>query len=443
MDRKITQALAKHIKKLSANTKAVFQRITLEIQRLTQRVDQNEAAVQQIAQGIPQEITKIYGDMEAREVNLQRAFSLTVQEQNHLRGITKMIQDRIAEVEEEACKGIEFRVEGKRLEYRYGGDWETIVDLTVFKGERGPSGRNGAGITPDVQIGTVSMGDTPGITRRGDKEHPILDFMLPRGEKGEKGDKGDKGDTGEIGPQGPQGIQGLRGEPGIQGPQGEQGLQGPVGPQGERGPVGPQGEQGIQGPAGPQGIQGPQGDTGPMGPQGETGPQGPAGQDGMSEEELNARLADFVEYTADETISGEIPSVDADYLGGYPASDYQMADRVVETGISGIWSYRKWASGVYECWGNHEVSDIAINNAWGGIYYGYAEGIAFPVTFTGIPVMEATINTQTTGTVFLGTGSGSSWSKISAVQTGAFVLFRGTSGTSSGVISISARGRYI
>lgn len=163
----------------------------------------------------------------------------------------------------------------------------------------------------------------------------------------------------------------------------------------------------------------------------------------MSEEELNARLADFVEYTADETISGEIPSVDADYLGGYPASDYQMADRVVEAGISGIWSYRKWASGYLECWGNHEVSDIAINNAWGGIYYGYAEGIAFPVTFTGIPVMEATINTQTTGTVFLGTGAGSSWSKISAVQTGAFVLFRGTSGTSSGVISISARGRYI
>lgn len=378
MDRKITQALAKHIKKLSANTKAVFQRITLEIQRLTQRVDQNEAAVQQIAQGIPQEITKIYGDMEAREVNLQRAFSLTVQEQNHLRGITKMIQDRIAEVEEEACKGIEFRVEGKRLEYRYGGDWETIVDLTVFKGERGPSGRNGAGITPDIQIGTVSMGDTPGITRRGDKEHPILDFMLPRGEKGEKGDKGDKGDTGEIGPQGPQGIQGLRGEPGIQGPQGEQGLQGPVGPQGERGPVGPQGEQGIQGPAGPQGIQGPQGDTGPMGPQGETGPQGPAGQDGMSEEELNARLADFVEYTADETISGEIPSVDADYLGGYPASDYQMADRVVETGISGIWSYRKWASGYLECRCKKTIGQIALTNNAQYLYYTNTQILPLP-----------------------------------------------------------------
>jgi len=120
-----------------------------------------------------------------------------------------------------------------------------------------------------------------------------------------------------------------------------------------------------------------------------------------------------------------------------------VQDYMIESGNSGIWEYRKWASGVYECWGNLQVSSVDINNAWGGTYYGYTEGVDFPITFIDLPVMTATVNAQTTSTIFLGTGSSSSWSKFSTSQTGAFVLLRGTSGTFSGIISIHAKGKWM
>lgn len=43
------------------------------------------------------------------------------------------------------------------------------------------------------------------------------------------------------------------------------------------------------------------------------------------------------------------------------------ADYIVEQGTSGIWTYRKWASGVAECWGKNSVVSV-IRTAWGSIY---------------------------------------------------------------------------
>lgn len=45
-------------------------------------------------------------------------------------------------------------------------------------------------------------------------------------------------------------------------------------------------------------------------------------------------------------------------------------DYIVEQGTSDIWTYRKWASGVAECWGI--TGDISVNytNPWQEIYYG-------------------------------------------------------------------------
>lgn len=54
-----------------------------------------------------------------------------------------------------------------------------------------------------------------------------------------------------------------------------------------------------------------------------------------------------------------------------------IADYVVEQGISGNWTYRKWNSGVSECWGRHSVT-LNVNISWGGTYYGVASAIAFP-----------------------------------------------------------------
>lgn len=41
-------------------------------------------------------------------------------------------------------------------------------------------------------------------------------------------------------------------------------------------------------------------------------------------------------------------------------------DYIVEEGISGIWTYRKWASGIAECWGQHTVTGSFAS--WGYVY---------------------------------------------------------------------------
>lgn len=66
--------------------------------------------------------------------------------------------------------------------------WHYLAD---FSGASGIQGETGA--TPNIQIGTVTSGSTPSVTRTGTNENPVLNFVLQ---------KGDKGDTGNTGPTG-------------------------------------------------------------------------------------------------------------------------------------------------------------------------------------------------------------------------------------------------
>ena len=56
-------------------------------------------------------------------------------------------------------------------------------------------------------------------------------------------------------------------------------------------------------------------------------------------------------------------------FGSASGTGTNAQDYVVEHGTSGIWEYRKWASGVSECWGiqRHTVTGWG---AWGSIYEG-------------------------------------------------------------------------
>lgn len=67
-------------------------------------------------------------------------------------------------------------------------EWIFISDFSGAIGIQGPIGN-----TPNIQIGTVTSGATPSVTRSGSNEEPILNFVL---QKGDKGDTGSKGDTG-------------------------------------------------------------------------------------------------------------------------------------------------------------------------------------------------------------------------------------------------------
>ena len=71
-----------------------------------------------------------------------------------------------------------------------------------------------------------------------------------------------------------------------------------------------------------------------------------------------------------------------------------FADYVIEEGTSGIWTYRKWNSGVSECWGIYEWK-LTAQSTWGSMYYATPESTAqsYPAgLFIDTPVEQGTIN---------------------------------------------------
>lgn len=68
-----------------------------------------------------------------------------------------------------------------------------------------------------------------------------------------------------------------------------------------------------------------------------------------------------------------------------------LNDWVIEEGTSGIWKYRKWASGIAECW--YEISYLANGNKnWGttiNATTNYVSARAYPFTFIELPVVLA------------------------------------------------------
>ncbi len=45
-----------------------------------------------------------------------------------------------------------------------------------------------------------------------------------------------------------------------------------------------------------------------------------------------------------------------------------ITDFPIEEGMEGIWSYRKWHSGIAECWGLYPITGAAIATPWGSLY---------------------------------------------------------------------------
>lgn len=79
-------------------------------------------------------------------------------------------------------------------------------------------------------------------------------------------------------------------------------------------------------------------------------------------------------------------------------------DYIVEQGTSGIWTYRKWNSGVAECWGTDEKS-TAVASAWGNNYTSAQLATSYP---TGLFLSAPKVS------VF-STGGYSSWAIASSV----------------------------
>lgn len=114
------------------------------------------------------------------------------------------------------------------------------------------------------------------------------------------------------------------------------------------------------------------------------------------------------------------------------------ADSVVETGTSGIWTYRLWESGIAECWGTVAPASISITTAWGSIYTkdNAIPRQNYPFTFIDVPVVSMNLY-NTTGNCWPFTGT-----QGTASQTPAFGLARGTSGSVTTGAQITAIGRW-
>lgn len=85
------------------------------------------------------------------------------------------------------------------------------------------------------------------------------------------------------------------------------------------------------------------------------------------------------------------------FSGGLYVGDDIMADHVVSCGTSGIWSWRKWASGISECFGTTESRNYTFPLSYGGLYQStenYNEGrnsVAYPSgLFISPPTVSAT-----------------------------------------------------
>ena len=125
----------------------------------------------------------------------------------------------------------------------------------------------------------------------------------------------------------------------------------------------------------------------------------------------------------------------ADSVAGGTAADY-----VVEQGASGIWTYRKWSSGIVECWGTQSYSNIDVPSAWGSVYESAGQKLSFPSgLFTAAPDYCS---------ITYGGGSEAALSmeidsEPTASQTQRFYFTRGSSGTiASAKVQAHADGRW-
>lgn len=116
-------------------------------------------------------------------------------------------------------------------------------------------------------------------------------------------------------------------------------------------------------------------------------------------------------------------------------SEPAEADYVVEQGTSGIWTYRKWSSGIAECWGKGTKTLSHYSTAGG--FYGYYTDFALPSgLFTSI---TAHVYTSTVGNGFAMSAGGMGASTTTSIRVYALSSI---SGSRSCAFDMMVKGRW-
>ena len=79
------------------------------------------------------------------------------------------------------------------------------------------------------------------------------------------------------------------------------------------------------------------------------------------------------------------PQATLDVAGDMRVDGSPLTDFVIQQGTSGAWTYRKWKSGIAECWCQHSFT-ATVSVAWGVLFESAAISLpAFPFSFAEIP----------------------------------------------------------
>lgn len=115
------------------------------------------------------------------------------------------------------------------------------------------------------------------------------------------------------------------------------------------------------------------------------------------------------------------------------------ADRIIDQGGSAGWTYRKWASGVLECWYRGVQQNVAVTTAWGSLYYAALTGIPdYPVTFYEYPVVTAYL-TGSTGNGWI-VGNNSTYSNTNCGSM--YVVNPSSQASINLTVNVYAKGRW-
>lgn len=164
---------------------------------------------------------------------------------------------------------------------------------------------------------------------------------------------------------------------------------------------------------------------------------------------LTAQIAKALEYKNAAAASATAAAASAEEAASTLASAVKSVDGVTpddagdvalnaqnETGTSGIWSYRKWGDGVYECWGSKTCTGTTAT-AWGSLFALECDMPDYPIEFVDNPnVQISVILNSTTGCWPAGYSAGSK------TNCGQVALVRPTSAFINAVVKIYARGRW-
>lgn len=150
---------------------------------------------------------------------------------------------------------------------------------------------------------------------------------------------------------------------------------------------------------------------------------------------------EFQEYIKLNKASGEV-NVKGD-LSVETLNKNSVRDVVIEQGVSDIWTYRKWSSGVSECWGNLTTTQTFTKSAHGSTeLYKNDELIDVPDFPSGLfintPQLYLTAHGVDGYFVFITKSSSPSTTNIKGLS-----LFRAKSTESKNYnVNISVKGRW-